>query len=58
MGLPDRYYAAHKLRGTPPRAKTSRRLWWQLAQKMSTKGKRILLADGRYLHPTKGWRNG
>ena len=40
-----------------PRPKTVRRMELQKVLGLPLTGKRIQHADGRILHPTKGWRN-
>lgn len=53
LSVHQRYYAPHKLRGTPPRWKTIKRLMVQKKLGLSLVSKRIWLGD-KECHPTKG----
>lgn len=56
MTVHERYYAPHKYRGTPPAAKTIRRLQLQAINDIPVTSK-LAYAHGHLLHPTKGVRN-
>ena len=49
-----RYRAPHAYTGTPPRAKTLRRMELQKDEGYPETRKLIKFEDGSYMHPTKG----